>query len=114
MKGELSLGEQALDVLRQLVSNKHISLGDLIYQIREREGEGWDGPWVIQWGDAVKNATELLAREDAERKGKEDLARAVAPELLEALRGMVSDRAELNPATIDYARRVIAKAEGKS
>lgn len=114
MKVELSLGDQALDVLRQLVSNEHISLGDLIYQVREREGKGWNGPSVIQWGDAVKNATELLTREDAEVKKKEDLARAVAPELLKALRDMVSDHAELNLATIDYARRVIAKAEGKS
>lgn len=36
------------------------------------------------------------------------------PDLLEALRDMVSDHAELSQATVDNARRVIAKAEGKS
>jgi hypothetical protein len=37
---------------------------------------------------------------------------AAAPDLLEALFDMVSDHADLNPATIEFARRAIAKATG--
>jgi hypothetical protein len=37
---------------------------------------------------------------------------AAAPELLEALRDMVSDHAELSEATLAFARAAIAKAQG--
>ena len=37
---------------------------------------------------------------------------AAAPELLEALRDIVSDHAALSPATLAFARTVIAKATG--
>lgn len=39
---------------------------------------------------------------------------AAAPDLLDALRDMVSDRNELNEGTIAFARWAIAKAEGRS
>lgn len=50
----------ALAVLRALMTNPHISLEDQVYQIREREGQEWDGPSVKAWSDAVVAATELL------------------------------------------------------
>jgi hypothetical protein len=39
---------------------------------------------------------------------------AAAPDLLDALRDMVSDRNELSEGTIAFARWAIAKAEGRS
>ena len=39
---------------------------------------------------------------------------AAAPDLLEALRDMVSDHADLSAATLDFARAAIAKAEGRA
>ena len=39
---------------------------------------------------------------------------AAAPDLLDALRDMVSDRNELREGTIAFARWAIAKAEGRS
>lgn len=43
--------EDYRSVIDGLKSNPHISLGDLVYQVREREGEGWEGKWVKQWGE---------------------------------------------------------------
>ena len=37
--------------LRGLMTNPHINLGDLVYDVREREGKGWDGPDVKAWSD---------------------------------------------------------------
>lgn len=45
--------------LRGVTRHPHVSLGDLVYAVREREGEGWDGPLVKQWSDAVKVAEAL-------------------------------------------------------
>lgn len=53
-------GPRLYEALKALFDNHHVSLGDLVYQVREREGEGWDGPCVKQWGDAVENAENLL------------------------------------------------------
>lgn len=44
------MNEQALNILREL--NSIIPLGDLIYEVRDNEGLGWDGPKVKAWGDA--------------------------------------------------------------
>lgn len=41
-------------LLARITNNPHISLGDQIYEVREREGLGWDGPAVKSWGDTVK------------------------------------------------------------
>jgi len=46
--------------LLAIFSNPHVDLGDLVYTIRERELEGWEGPAVKQWGDAVAAAHKLL------------------------------------------------------
>lgn len=43
-----------IQVARALVSNEYVDLGDLVYQVREREGLGWNGPSVKQWSDAVQ------------------------------------------------------------
>jgi hypothetical protein len=48
--------EQLKGVIRALTSNPHVDLGDLVYQVREREGQGWDGPAVKAWSDAVEAA----------------------------------------------------------
>ena len=50
--------QEALRVLHEL-----FEVGDLddhFYAIREREGEGWDGPLMIRWGEATAKARELL------------------------------------------------------
>jgi hypothetical protein len=51
---------EALEVLRALVNAKHIDLGDLVYSVRESEGEGWDGPAVTAWSEAVTRARKLV------------------------------------------------------
>lgn len=60
MNGEAELTrlklEQVLDVLRRLTTNEYLCLGDLVYDVRESEGKGWDGPWVKAWGQAVEDA----------------------------------------------------------
>ncbi len=40
-------------LLLAIATNKHHDLSDAIYSVREREGEGWDGPAVKAWGEAV-------------------------------------------------------------
>lgn len=52
--------ERYAAVLRALMTNPHIDLGDQIYTVREHEGEGWDGPSVKMWSDAVSAARKLL------------------------------------------------------
>lgn len=48
------------DTLRALLTNPHLNLGDLVYQVREREGLGWEGPAVTAWSAAVNKAQELV------------------------------------------------------
>ena len=47
-------------ILRALMENPHIDLGDQIYKVRESEGEGWDGQHVKAWSDAVTAAQKIL------------------------------------------------------
>ncbi len=42
-----------LAALIGLTTNPHLDLGDLVYGVRETEGEGWDGPSVTAWSNAV-------------------------------------------------------------
>lgn len=51
----------ALAVLRALTTNPHVDLGDLVYQVRDQEGQGWDGPATKAWSDAVAAARTLVA-----------------------------------------------------
>jgi hypothetical protein len=57
-----TLLKDAIAVLRALTTNPHLSLGDLVYTVRERELEGWEGPAVKSWSDAVVAATDVLKR----------------------------------------------------
>lgn len=52
--------DSAMVILKALFSNPHINLGDLTYNVREREGKGWDGPSVVAWSKAVTAAQNLL------------------------------------------------------
>ncbi len=47
-------------VLQALMTNKHIDLGDLVYTVRDKELQGWDGPSVKAWSEAVGEAKRLL------------------------------------------------------
>jgi hypothetical protein len=55
-----------LAALEALSSNPCINLGDLIYQVREREGKGWDGPAVTAWGEAVEKAKAAINKAKGE------------------------------------------------
>ena len=62
--GAIATLEQALAqpdpvrILRDL--NEARPLGDIAYDIREREAQGWDGPKVTKWGKAADDAAKLL------------------------------------------------------
>jgi glutathione S-transferase len=51
-----------LEALIGLSTNPRLNLGDLIYQIRERELEGWDGPAVTAWAEAVEKAKAAIKK----------------------------------------------------
>ncbi len=53
---------ELLEALIALTTNKHLSLGDLVYHIRDRELEGWEGPSVKAWSDAVTKAENAIAK----------------------------------------------------
>lgn len=53
--------QQMRAILEGLLANPQIDLGDLVYQVLDREGLGWDGPDVTAWGNAVTAAKEMLA-----------------------------------------------------
>jgi hypothetical protein len=59
----LALLDEHHTALKTLTSNPHIALGDMVYEVREREGEGWEGPAVKSWGDACSRVDKLV-RED--------------------------------------------------
>jgi hypothetical protein len=48
------------DVLHGLLKNPHICLSDQVYNVRDHEGLGWDGPAVLAWSEAVAKAEQLL------------------------------------------------------
>lgn len=54
---------KAMELLKRLGEVEHISLGDLVYNIREREGEGWEGPAVVAWGSTCEEIIQLLKEE---------------------------------------------------
>lgn len=58
----IAAAPELFEALSALLSNKHINLGDLVYAIREREGEGWDGPSVTAWSNAVDAARKAIAK----------------------------------------------------
>lgn len=50
----------AMQALKGLMDNPHINLEDKIYDVRESEGRGWDGPSVKAWSDAIDKAKQAL------------------------------------------------------
>lgn len=54
--------DELLEVLKALMSHEHICLDDLIYQVRERENQGWEGSGVKAWSDAISNAKAAIAK----------------------------------------------------
>ena len=52
--------DEAIDILRTL--SEVCNLGDHVYEVREREGKGWDGPLVTKWSDAVVRAKAILGK----------------------------------------------------
>lgn len=61
--GNLSVQLQAADALAKAVSimNRILDFGDRIYEVREREGMGWEGPKVTEYGKAHTEFTKALA-----------------------------------------------------
>ncbi len=53
--------EKLREALRGLMESKFLDLGDMVYQVREREGLGWDGPAVVAWSKAVQDAKQALS-----------------------------------------------------
>ena len=51
---------EAEQILYDLFSVR--DLGDFVYNIRENECKGWDGPKVILWGNACDRAHKLLKK----------------------------------------------------
>ena len=58
----IAASPELLGALGALLNNPHVDLGDLAYQVREREGEGWDGPAVKAWSEAVSQAKAAIAK----------------------------------------------------
>ena len=52
--------KEAIEILTLLFNNKHISLGDKIYDVRDSEGKGWEGKSVTEWSNAVERGINLL------------------------------------------------------
>lgn len=67
---EPELQKLASDMLKALVAistNPHLNLDDRIYDVREAEGHGWDGPAVVAWSNAVCAVKQTI--KDAKRLG---------------------------------------------
>ena len=47
-------------VLEGLLGNPHIDLGGLVYMVRDKEVEVWDGPAATEWSESVQAAKRLL------------------------------------------------------
>lgn len=52
---------ELLDAVRTV--NRIHNLGDAIYTVREREAQGWDGPQVTEYGNAVNTINKHLKGE---------------------------------------------------
>jgi len=57
-----SIQRDALDALHSMLTNKSAAIMDHYYAVREREGEGWEGPDMVAWGAAMEKAQDVLKR----------------------------------------------------
>lgn len=48
------------EALKAIMTNPSIDLGDMIYNVKDREGKGWEGPDVTAWGKALIESRKLL------------------------------------------------------
>jgi len=62
----IAAAPELLDALIAISTNPHINLGDLVYNVREAEGEGWDGPAVSAWSDACEQVKAAIAKAKGE------------------------------------------------
>jgi hypothetical protein len=51
-------------IVEYLMNHPHFNFEDQVYSVRDREGEGWDGPHVIGYGSAVAHLKELIPPND--------------------------------------------------
>lgn len=58
----ISAAPDLLEALIAISTNKHLNLGDLIYDVRERELKGWEGESVKAWSDAVKKVEAAIKK----------------------------------------------------
>lgn len=59
---EKSKFDELQSALDELFANPHVDLEGMVYDVRESELQGWDGPWVKQWSDAISKAFQLLSK----------------------------------------------------
>jgi hypothetical protein len=52
--------DRAVAIMRALCTQEHLDLGDLVYVVRDREGQGWEGPAVKAWSEAMIAAFAFL------------------------------------------------------
>jgi len=57
-----ALNAELVEALKAISSNPHCNLEDLIYKVRDSEGEGWHGPAVTSWSNAVEAIKTVLAK----------------------------------------------------
>lgn len=48
----------AEQILRELIEEYHIA--DFVYDVKEREGNGWQGPSVVRYSFLINEAEKLL------------------------------------------------------
>lgn len=52
--------EELIAIIRGLMESPHADLSAMVYQVRESEGLGWDGPAVKAWSDAYEAARKVI------------------------------------------------------
>lgn len=62
----MNAGQKAVAALRALSKVDHFCLEDHIYTVREREGQGWDGPAVKAFSDACMLVRDALKQAEDE------------------------------------------------
>lgn len=62
----IAAAPEMLAALEAITSNTHIDLEDLVYNVRDDEGLGWEGPAVRQWSEAVTSVKEAIRKAKGE------------------------------------------------